>query len=116
MLDEQVLNRLALEGQPAREHPVADHTERVQVSASIDLPVASRLFGAHVQRRSDDDAGARDGHPRAFHLGDAEVSEDGASRRTIDEDVVGLDVSMHHAVAVGILEGIRQFGEDPADL
>ena len=43
----------AVERRLAREHLVAEHAERIQVAAAVDLAVARRLLRRHVGRRAD---------------------------------------------------------------
>ena len=48
---------------------------------------------------------------RLGDLGDAEVGDD-APALVVDEDVAGLDVAVHHAVAVGVAYGAGDLAQD----
>ncbi len=100
-------HRGAGERQPSREHLVGDHAEGVLVGGAADV-VREALLRAHVGRRADHHA--RGGQSlRLGDLGDAEVGDD-APALVVDEDVAGLDVPVHHAVAMGIADGARRPG------
>jgi hypothetical protein len=86
------------------QHLVQHAAEGVHVRAGGDLALAHRLLGTHVVR------GAQ-GHPRLGHPGPAGLAggegdaEVGHQRRAVvQQDVLGLDVAVHHAVAVGVVE------------
>ena len=55
------------------------------------------------------------GHPAPAGLagreGDAEVGDQGLA--VVQQDVLGLDVAVDHAVAVGVVERRGHFGRDP---
>jgi hypothetical protein len=91
---------------PAAQRFIQHHADRVHVGLGPDVPPVA-LLRRHVRRRPGHDVGplARDGL-RAARRGDAEIHED---RSTVDdEDVLRLDVAMHHAAAVKRLERVQQ--------
>ena len=73
-----------------------------------DAPVAGRLLGAYVVRRAGAEARLGDAPaPRLSHgQGDTEVGHEWLSLLT-QEDVTGLDVTVHDAVPVGVVECAR---------
>ena len=83
----------------------------VDVGAAVDL-LAGRLLGAHVDRRADDEAGAR--HAVVRRRGDGarhpEVGHDGVAGE--DEHVGGLDVAVDHAVPVGVGQRVGDLAGD----
>lgn len=102
---------------PPGEGLVEDRPEGVEVAPGIDR-LTPHLLGRHVGRRSDDDPGLGEltvGRPR---LGDAEVEhlclEAGSVRD--EEDVVGLDVAVDDAGAVGGVERPADVAGEQGDL
>ena len=99
----------AAEGRLPGEHLVGDGAQGIHVAASADLALAHRLFGGHVARRAERHAGL--GHAAAAGLlhgeGDAEVGDEGLA--VVQQDVVGLDVAVDDAVAVGVVECAGDF-------
>ena len=71
---------------------------------------ARELLGGHVGQRARLRAGARDALGLAAP-GQAEVDQDRAARAR-DQHVRGLDVAVHHAAAVGVLEGLGHLARD----
>ncbi len=47
-------------------------------------------------------------------LGDAAIGEDRASRAFFDQNVIGLDVTMHHSDAMSVFKSVSQFDENAA--
>ncbi len=97
------LRRISGERPPPGEQLVGDDTERIQVSAAVDFLVRYRLLRRHVARRPQRHACRRDegrlcgcGHG----LGHAEVEQQRVPPR--EHDVVGFDVAVDDALAVGI--------------
>ena len=79
----------------------------------IDVRVGGRLLGRHVGRRAERDAGRRDPTPRARvaqGLGDAEVHHQRVPAR--EQHVVRLNVAVHHAVGVGVRQGVDDLHQD----
>ena len=110
----------------ARQQLVGHHAPRELVAAAVE-PLGAQLLARHVLRRSHDDAlggdhgqvGGRRGARRVDELGvgaarDAEIEDLGRAVGR-DEDVLGLDVAMHQARAVGGAEATRDV-EEPGDL
>ena len=95
----------------AGEHLVQDGGQRILVASLVE-DVVARLLGAHVRRRADHDAGTRDafGARVEYGLGDSKIRD----VRVIagEQQVLRLDVAMHHAALVRRLErGGRRFGD-----
>ena len=88
----------------AGEHLVEHGAERVDVRAGGDLALAHRLLGTHVVRRAERHAGL--GHPGPARLArrqrDPEVGDERLA--LVEQDVLRLDVAVHHAVPVGVVE------------
>lgn len=88
--------------------------EAVEVGAAIDVRVAAGLFGCHVRGRAHDRAGA--GQFCVLGCGDAEVDEldvEGAALfgpAALEDDVRGLDVSVHDAGRMGSGQRLRYVG------
>ncbi|HEX4354414.1 MAG TPA: hypothetical protein VHZ95_15900 [Polyangiales bacterium] len=83
-------------------HVIADDAERVEIAASIELSFADRLFGRHIRRCSNGDAGG--GQPCIACSGarDAKIGDHRSATRAINENVVRLDVAMHDAARMSI--------------
>ena len=96
----QLVGGRAAEGPRAGEHVVHHAAEREHVGAEIDLLAAADLLGRHVGGRAD----ARDLRGvRARELRGAEVRHLDVEIRP-QHDVGGLDVAVHDADGVGVLE------------
>ena len=106
----------AAERQFAGEHFVNDHAEAVDVGAVVDVVRPFVLLRGHVGRATERRAGEGQGEvaPRvADDAGDPEVDDLHAALR-IEQDVLGLDVAVPHALRVGRGKGIanpRHHGE-----
>ena len=86
-----------------------DRAERVEIAARIDR-IARGLFGGEILGRADNPPAA---HVRAIRQSrDAEIGDQCAAAVRLQQDVVGLDVAMNHALGVGIGEGIRRIAQD----
>ena len=113
-MPERELNGAVLaERRPAREHLVHDDADAVDVGRGR-RAAAAGLLGRHVTRGADDRragaVGAALGEP-----GDAEVAylQPPLER---DQDVGGLDVTVDHALGVGLCERLAELLGDPGRL
>ena len=81
--------------------------ERVDVGARVDGAVAGDLLRRHVQRRAERDARERESRSaRVLECeGDPEVGDQ--CMAALQQDVLGLHVAVHDAMAVRVLERIR---------
>ena len=96
------------------EHLVEHGAQGVHVAARADLPLTHGLLGTHVLRRAEAHAGLS--HPAcafapAHRERNAEVGNPG--RPIMQEYVLGLDIAVDHAVAVGVVERARHLAGDP---
>ena len=79
--------------------------------------VPGRLLRRHVARRADREPGTSQGvsgsilRRRAHGLGDPEIQHHGVP--VLQEDVLRLQVAMHHALAVRVSQRARDFAGDP---
>nr|WP_249937124.1 hypothetical protein [Roseateles sp. DAIF2] len=115
-LQRQGDDAVAAEGALAGEHLVEHDAGREQVRAAVDL-VALHLFGRHVLRRAQHiaDAGALFA-AGGLHMRDAEVHHLDVLRAAHAGDVAGLDVAMHDAALVRIVERARQLDAHHDDI
>ncbi len=109
----------ALERQLAGEHLVADHAEREEIDAVIDV-LPGRVLRRHVVRRPEHHALGR----QALAVAGGEVPERErdpeiedarrllAVRAPLDEHVVRLEVAVDHAVIVRVLEAVAELPGD----
>ena len=97
------LPRRSIERRLARQHLVHHAAERVEIAAPVDRSPAA-LLGAHVRRRAGPERGlAPGGRPgRVERAGDAEIGDDRLA--VLEQDVLGLDVPVDDAAAVGVVE------------
>jgi hypothetical protein len=92
--------------QRAGEHFPGEHADAVQVGAAVDF-FAARLFRRHVGGAADGEARHRQARVDALAQRDAEVGE----LRTlgvVEQDVLGLDVAVHDAAHVRVVERFEQ--------
>ena len=85
--------------------------ERVQIAATVKFE-SSRLFGTEVMRRAHDVIAAAQCRFTAQCTSQTEIGNDRLAMRT-DEDVVGLDVAMHHAARMRDREGGGDIESNP---
>ena len=104
----------AAEGKLAGQHLVEDDPQAVDVAPPVDLAVlAAGLLRRHVGGGAQHLAVDGDGDLAGLALGQAEVHQVGLAV-LVDHDVLGLDVTMDHAVLVGIMEGVGKGGRQSA--
>ena len=96
----------------ARQHLIHDAAETVDIRPPVDARLRSRLLGAHVDGCADGDA--RRGQPLAARLRDRprdpKIHHDCALSH--EQDVLGLDIAVHHVVRMGVAERFRHIGRD----
>lgn len=98
----------------AGEEFVEDDAEGVDIGADVDeVGVAAGLFGGHVREGSHELAGDGDEGVGGFGdlLGEAKV-EDADVAGVVDEDVGGLEIAVHDALLVGVVDGFADDGEE----
>ena len=88
--------------------------ERVEIQALVERP-SLRLLGREVVRRPDRHVHAGRCGIAGNRAGDAEVSQDGGAIRS-DQDVVGLQVAMNHALAMREIERRGDVTRQPQDV
>ena len=112
-LGDDRLRRGTGEGRLTGQHLVQHGPEGVDIGARVEALVARRLLGAHVGRSPDRQAGLGQAivRPRQGPR-DAEVGDEGGAVGG-EEQVLGLDVAVDHAVPVRVLERPGGLGGDP---
>lgn len=95
-------------------HLVADQAKRVDVAPAVNRPAAAELLGRHVEQGAGDGTRLCQRRGAALSLRDPEVRQERAPRFVLHEDVLGLDVTMDNLMAVRVVEGVREFSQDPA--
>ena len=92
----------------AGQHLVGETAQGVDVGPAVELPLPRGLLGAHVLRRAYGDPALR----QAVSPGGGERERDpeiGQQRLTVlEEHVLRLQVAMNHALAVRVIERLRQ--------
>ena len=117
MSGDDLLERVAQERRATGEDLVRHHTERVDVDAMVEARIGRHLLGRHVRRRAHGHScrGERSVPTRVAHrLRDTEVGHHRV--RASNEHVLGLDVSVHHALLVRVFERVSDFADDPHSL
>jgi hypothetical protein len=105
------------------QHLVQHATQTVLIAAGVDLLLGGGLFGTHVVRRSDGNAGP--GQPRGIEgspgsrsalerLGDTKVRHHRMA--TGQQNVLGLYIAMHHAVVMSIGQCVGHLGGNRAGI
>ena len=74
------------------------------------MPLASGLFGAHVHRRSDKLV-LRALAEILVAQGDSKIGDVGLGP-VVDQDVFGLDIAVNQSLGVGVMECLRDRGDD----
>ncbi len=95
------------------EHLIEHGADRMDVGACVDVPLTARLLGAHVRRCAERHARPRE--CRDFPVaaaGDAEIRDEGAPVAR-QEEILRLDVAVHHAVLVRVRETAGCFNCNP---
>ena len=117
MLDQKRGGGVADERRFAHEHLVRNDAQRVQVAPSIELTIARRLLGRHVRRSTDRHTGRRQARrfARVHHrAGDAEVGDERAPVDAVQQNVVGLDVTVDDTARMGVRERVGNLRDPPA--
>ena len=93
---------------------VSQDSNSIDIHSVVEMRVRHRLLRRHVRGCSQRDAGF--GKPVAlrgiaYRLGDAKIHDQRVTAG--QENVVRLDVAMHHAPAVRVGQGVHDFGQNP---
>ena len=86
------------------------------IAARINVTLAGGLLRAHVVGRAKREAGLRDALTAHLRNGerDAEIRNDRLAG--LQQDVLGLEIAMHHAARVRVVERSSQQAHDAQDL
>lgn len=97
--------RKATDRELAGQHLVEDDAQRVNVGAVVHVGRVLDLLGRHVMRRPHHLSRLRQTRP-VCRTGEKREAEVGDLRRTrsIEQDVLRFDISMHDALIVGVLQ------------
>ena len=111
-LHDDLLRRARRVWRFAGKHLVEHACERVHIGARRDVLRRRRLLGAHVVRRAEGEARLRHApaRRRAHRERDAEVGHHRAA--VVQQDVLGFDVAVDHAVLVRVMQRARHVGGD----
>jgi hypothetical protein len=112
VLVHQTLHRRAGERRLPRQHLVEHAAEAVLVTAAVEPAAPARLLRAHVGRGADHHAGRGQLLPsrRRHRPGDPEVGDQRVA--FLEQDVLGLDVAVHHALPVSVVQGVGHLARD----
>jgi len=92
-----------VEGWLAGQHLIEHAAERVQIAPGVERGLPAHLLGTHVPRGAQHDARRRDPRVGIERPRDPEVRHQDAAVLG-DENVLGLDVAVHDAVLVRVLQ------------
>ena len=104
------VRRPATKRRLAGQHLVQDAPQAVDIGPAVEIAVRHALLGAHVVWRAERDARLRQLFlaRRGRRPGDPEIHHQ--CMPVIDQDVLGLDVAVHDALLVRILERVGRLG------
>ena len=102
------------DGQLAGEHFIKDHPERINIRAVVHLAGVFDLLRGHVGHGAE--ACTAEGQAEFLaagltQLGDTEISDFHAAPG-VEEEILRLDIAVEDALAVGVLEGLADSGDD----
>ena len=119
MRSEHRLCAAASERRRASEHLVRHRAECIEIRAAVHRRISRRLFGRHVCRRAECDA-QRCARRRAGHRGRGERFRDSEIRHECvlasEEDVLRLNVAMHHPMLVCVRESAGDVAKHAHDV
>ena len=108
MLDGHRNGAVALKGQAPRQHFVQHHAGRINVRAGVDM-LAPRLFRGDIMHGAE--GILRHGLRRVLQAGNAEIGHLHAAVPQ-HHDVLGLNVPVNDAAAVGVLQGTHDLNDE----
>src|SRR5688500_1621897 len=114
MSGEHVRGSGSLERQPAGQHRVRHHAQRVDVTSSVNGSTIGGLLRRHEVRRADDGAEASQSLSSPPSFCDAEVREERAPRLVVKKHVIGFDIAVNYADAMSVIERLSNFADDAA--
>ena len=93
-------------------HFIQHTRERIHVGAAADFFFGRRLLGTHVVRRAETEAclGHAPASRRAHRQRDTKVHHHRAP--VVQQEVLGLDIAMNHAVPMRVVECVGHFACD----
>ena len=109
LLDGHFHHIVRIKGQMSRKHLVHHDTDRVDVAGEVGL-VALGLFGADIMDAAHRLAAGK----LVLSAGDAGNAEVHHPQLAVvqQHDVLGLDVPVHHAVVVGVIQRFQDLGDE----
>ena len=102
----------ASNGSSPAQHVVAEHAQRVDVAAAVDVELARGLLGRHVVRRAERARRVGAHRIERTQQRDAEIREHRATAAALEQNVLGLEIAMDDAVAVRRVERQREVAKD----